>query len=111
MEIKINDKTVELKFGVRFVRELDKLRSPEINDVKVGLALDVTLPVLTAHDPAIISDYIYCAAYKNHPRPTRTEIDQFLDKCEDFDKVADQVVEEVKESNVIKSAAKKYLKS
>lgn len=111
MELTINGKKAELKFGVRFVRELDKLRSPEVENVKVGMALNVTLPVLTAHDPAVIADYIYCAAYKNHPRPTQAEVDNFLDNDADFDKLADQIVQEVKESNVIKGMAKKYLKA
>ena len=53
MEIKLNDKTVQLNFGVRFVRELDKVAGMSVNGQSFGFGLTKSLPALQAYDPAV----------------------------------------------------------
>lgn len=106
MEIKLNNKTIQLNFGVRFVRELDKVAGMTVNGQSFGFGLTKSLPALKAYDPAVLSDVIYSAAYGNKPRPSQNTIDNFIDNCTDLGKVFDEVQQEIDESNAVKVAAK-----
>jgi len=106
VEIKLNDKTVQLNFGVRFVRELDKVAGMSVNGQSFGFGLTKSLPALQAYDPAVLSDVIYSAAYGVKPRPTQNTIDDFIDNCENLEKVFDEVQKEINDSNAVKVAAK-----
>lgn len=106
MELTINDKKLELNFGVRFVRELDKVAGMVVNGQSFGFGLTKSLPALKAYDPAVLSDVIYCAAYGNKPRPTQKTIDDFIDNCPDLGKIFDEVNAEIDDSNAVKVAAK-----
>lgn len=106
MEIKLNDKTVQLNFGVRFVRELDKVAGMSVNGQSFGFGLTKSLPALQAYDPAVLSDVIYSAAYEVKPRPTQNTIDDFIDNCENLEKVFEEVQKEINDSNAVKVAAK-----
>lgn len=106
MELTINDKKVQLNFGVRFVRELDKVAGMTVNGQSFGFGLTKSLTALQAYDPAVLSDVIYSAAYGNKPRPTQNAIDDFIDNCTDLGKVFDEIQKEIDESNAVKVAAK-----
>ena len=106
MEIKINDKNVELNFGVAFVRELDKVAGMKVNGQSFGFGLTKSLPALQAYDPAVLSDVLYCAAWANKPRPTQKAIDEIIDTDSDLEKVFDEVNKAIAESNAVKVAAK-----
>ena len=106
MEIKINDKNVELNFGVAFVRELDKVAGMKVNGQSFGFGLTKSLPALQAYDPAVLSDVLYCAAWANKPRPTQKAIDEFIDTDSDLEKVFDEVNKAIAESNAVKKEKK-----
>ena len=101
MILKINEKDVELKFGVRFVRELDKVGS-----FNMGMALTKAIPALQAYDPVALSNVIYAASYGSTPRPAMTEIDDFLDGYAKIEKLFDDVTKEMLKANAVKVAAK-----
>ena len=48
MQLKINDKTYNIKFGVKFVRALDKAYPIEQQGLKFGMALSAKIPELYA---------------------------------------------------------------
>ncbi len=104
MELTINDKKVELKFGVRFLRELDKIASVENSGIKFGMGLSRSILGLRAYDAAVLADVIYAASYG---KVGQTTIDNFLDSCEDLEKVFDDVMKEISESNAANLAVKK----
>ena len=78
MELKINGKNCELNFGVRFVRELDKVAGVSSKGISLGMALTRTLPALETYDPVALSNVIYAGAYANSPRPTLDDTDKFV---------------------------------
>lgn len=104
MELTINDKKVELKFGVRCLRELDKIASVENSGIKFGMGLSRSILGLRAYDAAVLADVLYAASYG---KVGQTTIDNFLDGCEDLEKVFDDVMKEISESNAANLAVKK----
>ena len=104
MELTINDKKVELKFGVRFLRELDKIASVENSGIKFGMGLSRSILGLRAYDAAVLADVLYAASYGKVGQAT---IDHYLDNCEDLEKIFDDVIKEISESNAANLAVKK----
>lgn len=108
MEIKIKNKKQPLSFGVKFVRELDKIAGLERENISLGMGLTKTLPGLDVFDPAVLSDIIYCATFGNSPRPGRNDVDDYIDGLEvrELEALFDDVKKEVNEANAIKAAIK-----
>lgn len=111
MEVKLNGKALQLNFGVRFVRELDKIAGMELTVKGVkqnfGMGLAKTVPSLKSYDAAVLSDVIYAAAWDNKSRPSRSEIDALIDNPKtDIEGLFDTVLNEMAEANAVKVAVK-----
>lgn len=111
MQIKVNNKDVNLNFGVRFIRELDQKvgLTLTIQGIKqnFGMALTKVIPALQSYDVAVLADLLYCAAWDNQKRPSLSDIDAFLDDTNtDIDKLFDDVQKELKSSNAARTATK-----
>ena len=104
MELTINNKKVELKFGVRFLRELDKIASVENSGIKFGMGMSRSILGLRAYDAAVLSDVLFAASYG---KVAQTTIDNYLDDCDDLEKIFDEVLKEINESNAANLAVKK----
>jgi len=108
MQVKINNKEVELKFGVKFVRELDKVAGLDVNGASFGMGLTKSIPALNTADPAVFADVIYSAASTNKAfRPSQDDVDNFIDDYDgDLEKLFDDVIKEMSAANAIKVALK-----
>jgi len=108
MQVKINNKEVELKFGVKFVRELDKVAGLDVNGASFGMGLTKSIPALKTADPAVLADVIYSAASTNKTfRPSQDDVDNFIDDYDgDLEKLFDDVTKEMSAANAIKVALK-----
>lgn len=107
MQLRLNEnKTVEVKFGVGFVRELDKNHPLEAKGIKLGMSLSMKIPEILGGDVASLSDVLYAGTLLEKERPTQTEIDNFIDEHEDIEALFDEVIKALEESN----AGKRILK-
>jgi len=108
MQVKINNKEVELKFGVKFVRELDKVAGLDVKGASFGMGLTKSIPALNTADPAVLADVIYSAASTNKAfRPSQDDVDNFIDDYDgDLEKLFDDVTKEMSAANAIKVALK-----
>ena len=108
MQVKINNKEVELKFGVKFVRELDKVAGLDVNGASFGMGLTKSIPALNTADPAVLADVIYSAASTNKAfRPSQDDVDNFIDDYDgDLEKLFDDVTKEMSAADAIKVALK-----
>ena len=108
MQVKINNKEVELKFGVKFVRELDKVAGLDVNGASFGMGLTKSIPALNTADPSVLADVIYSAASTNKAfRPSQDDVDNFIDDYDgDLEKLFDDVTKEMSAANAIKVALK-----
>lgn len=108
MKLRINNREVELFFGIRFVRELDKVAGMTANGLNMGMGLNKVLPALSECDPVALSDVLYAASYDTEPRLKQLEIDSFLENPKtDVISLNEKILKAVEESNVIKPMAKK----
>ena len=103
MELTINDKKEQLKYGVSILAELAE-HAVENSGIKFGMGLSRSILGLRAYDAAVLADVIYAASYG---KVGQTTIDNFLDGCEDLEKVFDDVMKEISESNAANLAVKK----
>lgn len=100
MQIEINGKTIDLNFGIRFVRELNKKFHVVFDSgKKVGTGLEETVPLLFAGDIEALEELIYAATWGSENRITRDELDDYLDSVENVDALFDAVLEELKNQN------------
>lgn len=111
MQININGNDCELNFGVQFVRELDKVAGMELSikgqNQNFGMGLIKALPALNGFDPAVLSDVVYCACWPNKKRPSRKDVDMFIDDPNtDLEQVFKDVLAEMNNANGVKLATK-----
>ena len=100
MQITVNEKLVELNFGIRFVRELDKKYHITLDGgIRVGSGLENTVPLLMNGDILILEDVIQAAAWKAESKLTQEELDDYLDSADDVDALFKSVLEELKNQN------------
>ena len=103
MQLTINEKTYNVKFGVKFVRVLDKAYPIEQQGLKFGMALSAKIPELYAKNIASLADIIYYGTVTESPRPSLNDVETYVEECEDLEKLFDDVIQELSESNAGKS--------
>lgn len=103
MQLAINGKTYNMKFGVKFVRSLDKTFPIERNGMKFGMALSAKIPELYAKNIASLADILYHGTVTESPRPSLADVETFVEEHEDLEQLFDDVIQELSESNAGKS--------
>ena len=103
MQLVINGKTYNVKFGVKFVRSLDKTFPIERSGMKCGLALSAKIPELYAKNIASLADILYHGTVTESPRPSLADVETFVEEHEDLEQLFDDVIQELSESNAGKS--------
>lgn len=107
MELTINDKQVSFKFGVKFVRELDKTYPIIQEGIEFGMNLSAKfIPELKSGNVNALATVLYLANRTETPKVSQGDIDNYIDDCEDIEKLFDEVLEELAESNAGKLAMK-----
>lgn len=112
-ELTIKETVYQFKFGMGFMREINKKHTTEIDGWKnveqnVGLQYYVA-NVIDGDCEALIE--ILDSANKGHnPRVTRAMLDEYIDNCEDIDGLFEDVVNFLKSANATKKVTTKFLK-
>lgn len=104
MQLTIDGKKYDFKFGVGFVRKLDENYGIKQNGIPFGFGLARAIPGLNSYDPAVLAEVLQCAAKQ---AINLTKIDDYLDDCSDLEKVFDTVLAEMSKANAVKLAVKK----
>ncbi|MDU0401103.1 hypothetical protein LMG8526HA_01989 [Lactococcus lactis] len=111
MELTINGKQVSFKFGVKFVRELGQNFVIETKGVSFGMALAVKIiPELEMANIATLSNVLFLGNRTEKTKLSQGDIDDFIDECEDIEKLFDDVLKEITESNTGKLIKRKMTK-
>lgn len=110
MEINIKDKDIELKFGMAFIRDLNKEAGLWREGINIGMALQKTLPAVLAGDLEAVVNVLYCGtAHIKVGRPKKTDFDDFMDNCDNIEKLTEDLIDALKEANLTKAPLKQML--
>ena len=101
MILKLNRTDYRVKFGVGFVRELDKkyYTQNKTGTIKFGLGIESQVPFLLSGDLVVLSEFLFIGTCTEEKRPTQREIDEYIDQLENAEPLFDEVIRELKESN------------
>ena len=113
MKLTINKKEYDFKFGARFVNDLDNHFGMQMSvegagnnqnfAVSFGMALTRLIPAIAQDDAGAIAKVLYSAGAGNRPtRPSMDDIFDYLDSCDNYEKLCDEIRAELEQSNVTK---------
>ena len=107
MQLTINDKDYTFKFGLRFVRELDKQITTKNEGIEFGVGTAFKLAQLVnAKDLAALSDVLFVANQTETPRIKAVDLDEYIETVDDVDGLLNEVIAELEASNATASKIK-----
>ncbi|EEU93852.1 predicted protein [Enterococcus faecalis X98] len=111
MQIEIKGKKYNCIFGVKFIRELDKQHGVVRNDVNLGMGLTTLLPQLVSGNIVVLSDVLYTATITEKSRPSKDEVDEFVETVDDIETLFDETLKNLEESNAGKLTVRNFKKA
>lgn len=112
MKLQINGRECDVNFGMKFMKHLDGVHFIEQNGIRIGAGITSVVPGLLQKDPVPLAEILYYGLWDNNPRPTQTEIDNFLENPEtDIDALITEVFQEIQKSNITKGTMKNFEQS
>ena len=104
-ELVINDKAYQFNFGMGFLREVNNKYQKPIDGLpgaKENIGLQLLFTGVAQGGTEYLVELLEAANKGQNPRVTRALIDQYIDECEDIDKLFDDVIEGLKSANATK---------
>lgn len=106
MELEINGKVYQFKFGIGFVKEINPTMTRTENGVTENIGLQANIYLIKNKDILALEKALMTANKGENPRITVKELDDFLDDpCTDVDKLFDEVMNFFKNTNATKNTA------
>lgn len=103
MVVTINGTDYNVKFGIGFIRELDKKYFTQSQSgLKFGMGMEVKIPMLLTKDVITLAEFLHTGTCTEEKRPTQKEIDEYIDSVESIESLFEEVVEELKKQNATK---------
>ncbi len=111
MQIKINNKSYDLNFGIRWVNLMNQKHNINQNGLTQGMGINQAVATLMQYDPVGLSEIILNATWINKERPTLADIENYLDAKADVYKLCNDVLREIETANATKAQVKNVLKT
>lgn len=104
MVITCGNKEYEVRFGLGFLRELNKkyfesLKLGNGREMILGIGLESRIPFILEEDPLELSDFLYFGTRHLKNAPKQEEIDEYIENCEDLHGLFWEVIGELKKAN------------
>lgn len=103
MILTINEKDIEFKFGLKFLKRVDQIVGGDL--AKFGMGLDQLLPALAMYTPQAV-ETILLASQASDKKLSLNEVDEFIENS-DFEDLVEMITKEMEESNIIRPKMKK----
>lgn len=108
-ELTINEKVYQFRFGMGFIREINKTMSAPIDGVpgeKQNVGLRYKIGCLYDNDVEALVEVLYAANKTENPRVTIKELDSYIeDPDTDIEKLFEDVFDFLRQSNATKKVA------
>lgn len=111
-ELTINNAVYQFKFGMGFLKEINKVYQKPIDGVpnaKENVGLQMHVAGLHGGGCEYLVEVLDAANKGQNPRVTRALLEQYIDECEDIDQLFEDVLLGLKSSNATKTVACKML--
>ena len=106
LELTINEKVYPFKFGLGFVREINKTMSKPIEGVTNGkqdVGLQFAVAAILDEDPVGLVDVLDIANKTEMPRVTKKQLDAYIeDESTDLEALFAEVLDNLKSANATK---------
>lgn len=105
MKFKIAGKEYELKFGMKFVRQLDILYKVDYQGLELGAGLSMAYMGLAQYSPSVISDIIKAAVAHEENVKLKTideSVEEYAEENGDLGELFEDLKEEMGKSPVVK---------
>lgn len=112
MELTINGQVYEFKFGMGFMREVNKYFQKPIDgikDAKENVGLQMMVAGIYAKDAEYLVKVLDAANKGFTPRATVSLLDSYIDECEDIDKLFEDVLDFLKTANATKNVTLQFI--
>ena len=103
-ELEINGKMYPFKFGIGFLREINKTRI--VNGEEVGFRYNVA-NLIGEGDPTSLCDILNAANKGQTPRITTKNLEEYIEDGEDLDELTEKVVDFLEKNNCTKKLMEK----
>ena len=102
MILEINDQEYSFKFGIRFLREMDKKYTIQQNGIPFGASMQMIAAKLLTGDITALMQVLTVASETEKPKVKESELECYIEELDDIEKFLDDVMEELKNSNATK---------
>lgn len=92
----------DFKFGLGFLREINKGAEYNLHGIVVNAGLEKTLPNLMGRDIETLVEVLKIANKTEKPRISDAEIERIIEECDDVEALFEELIEELKTSNFTK---------
>lgn len=111
-ELTINNAVYQFKFGMGFLKEINRVYQKPIDGVpnaKENIGLQMHVVGLKAGGCEYLVEVLDAANKGQTPRATKALLEQYIDECEDIDRLFEDVLDFLKRSNATKTVTMKML--
>lgn len=102
MKIEVNGKQHEVKFGIRFIRELDKKHTFKEDGFEIGIGVITVAEHLSIGDPVALADVLFAGTNDL----TLTEVETYVEEQADegnLNKLFEEVGKQLEEAPLTKN--------
>ena len=104
MTININNQDYDIRFGMGFLRELDKKARIVEKNIDLGGGLYIFISKLLMGQLTALADLLYAGTCHLTKRPTIYDIENYIENVEDPDKLLNDVLGELEQGKMTKKA-------
>lgn len=109
MRINVKGKDRELRFGIRFVKNLDAIYKATVRGLEFSAGIDYALGYLSSSNPAGVCNILESALYEERGITTK-DVEEFVETCCDYDGLVQELIDEIKKQPMLKGRAEEVFK-
>lgn len=107
-ELTIKDKVYQFRFGLGFVRDIDKTKQEKVEGNMVDVGLNYAVAALIDEDPVAVVDLLIIANKTENPRIARALLDEYIeDESTDFEGMCKEILVFFETGNATKKRTEK----
>ena len=111
MELEINGSVYRFKAGFAFIREVEPLKTQVQNGVRQDVGLNFVLAGIYDGDVESLRIALDKMNKGENPRITKAQLEEYIEECDDIEKLFKDTIDFLSNANCLKLKAKKFAKA